>query len=90
MECDRKLYKGLIIGKDAEITGSSDPSLVGKRGKIVDETKNTIVLKQENGKTVRIAKSIVRFSLFSKDRSQSSLTLEGQELVATPQERIKG
>ena len=38
----RRIYRGEIIGRYAEIVHSSDPTHVGLRGWIVDETKNTI------------------------------------------------
>jgi RNase P/RNase MRP subunit p29 len=84
------LYKGLIIGGLAEITESRDPSLKGRTGQIVDETKNTIILHENTGRTIRVPKSIIKMKVVSSEERQRPISIIGLELLATPEERIKG
>jgi ribonuclease P protein subunit POP4 len=50
-----------LIGLDVEIMQSADQSLVGVKGRIINETKNTVSIEKENGKEVTIAKGIATF-----------------------------
>ena len=84
------MYKGIIIGKSVEIIGSSDPSLVGRSGLIIDESKNTIMLEEDHGKVIRVPKSIVRLSIASEGWNQKSILVTESDLRAAPEERIKG
>jgi len=84
------LYKGLIIGRLAKITESKDPSMLGRTGQIIDETKNMITLRENTGHTIRIPKSIIKISLASSKDSQQPISIIGLDLLATPEERIKG
>ena len=86
----KKLYKGLIIGRSARITESNDPSLLGRVGLIVDETKNTILLHENLGRVIRVPKSVVELSIASADDRLQPVSIIGIELLATPEERVKG
>ena len=44
-----KKIRNLIIGSNVEIKESKNKTLVGLKGKIIDQTKNTITLKTKNG-----------------------------------------
>ena len=84
------MYKGLIIGRSAEIIDSKDPSLIGRIGLIVDETKNTIILQEKTGRAIRVPKSVVKMNIASSEERQQPISIVGFELLATPEERIKG
>ncbi len=60
----RNLLYSTFIGLTAEIANSSQKDLVGLKGRVVDETKNMLVL-ECNGREIRIQKagSIFRFYL---------------------------
>ena len=48
-------WKGELIGLHTKVITSKNHTLVGVEGKIIDETKNTIVI--ENNKKRRLIKS---------------------------------
>jgi len=57
-----KFAKEEFIGLNVCITNCNDPSWIGKKGLVVDETKNTFKLKI-NGKNKTIAKRNSHFYL---------------------------
>ena len=75
----------LFIGLDVEILASSCPSQVGVRGRIVDETKNTISI-DHDGVVKVIAKGGCKFSLVDGDATH---TISGDEIMFRPEDRIK-
>lgn len=81
------MYSSLLIGKVAEVVQSSDKSLLGRSGVIIDESKNMIHLCTEVGKTLRLPKSIVTLKLGSRI---DSVFLEGSKIIGTPVDRIRG
>ena len=44
-----KKLKSLIIGSNVEIVESKNKTLVGLKGKIIDQTKNTITMETKKG-----------------------------------------
>jgi RNase P/RNase MRP subunit p29 len=81
------LYKGNLLGKFANITFSKDPSLKGIRGLIVEESRNMLRIEGPNKKMIGIPKSIVIIDL--QESMSKSVTVQGENLVGTPAERIK-
>ena len=67
-----------IIGAIIEIIDSKNKSLVGVKGKVIDETKNTITL--DSGKT--ILKSHAIFKISNK-------IIHGSEIAKRSEDRIK-
>ena len=67
-EEEEKMNKELI-GAAIEIVGSSNTSLVGKKGKIIDETKNTITIQTKNKKE-KILKNVITCKI-KKDDEES-------------------
>ena len=45
-----------FIGKIVEIISANNPSQIGMKGKIVNETKNLFTLETENGETKKLVK----------------------------------
>jgi ribonuclease P protein subunit POP4 len=74
-----------LVGLDAEVTRSSDSSQVGTRGVVVDETKNTLVLRTEKG-LKRVVKNI---STFKFRKGRKSFFVEGEEINFRSYERIE-
>jgi len=73
-----KNWKKELIGEDIEITDSKNKTLIGIKGKIVEETKNTIIL--DNGK--KILKSHVSVRIRDK-------IVDGKTIQKKPEDRIK-
>jgi len=73
-----------FIGVEASVVRSTDPSLVGVRGLVVDETRNTFVL-DAGGREKRVPKQGTRFRF----NLQGGVELEGEEILFRPEDRIK-
>lgn len=73
-----------LIGLRVEVLDSSNPSLRGLKGKVIYETKKTLVI--ENGRTRRIPKqdTIFVFQL----PNQQKVKVDGNLLLALPEDRI--
>ena len=67
-----------LIGKKVEIIKSKNKSNIGLKGKITDETKNTITLDNEK----KLIKNNITMKIDGK-------ILEGSDLVFRPEDRIK-
>ncbi len=84
---DKKAFaKNEFIGENVCITKCKDPKLNGKTGKIIDETKNTFVIKTEDGKEKRIAKEIASFEFMINNEK---IMIEGSKICYRPEDRIK-
>ena len=68
------------LSRNLEVTGSTDPTLVGISGTVVDETRRTILV-NTGGNEVTLAKNTIRFTI---EDEEIDGTLVGQR----PEERI--
>jgi len=76
-----------LIGLDVEITQSTNNSLVGLKGKIVYETRNTITIERfGNFKEVMIPKNIAVFKFKLNDEY---IEVIGELLIGRPEDRLK-
>ncbi len=82
----QNLMRHELIGLSVEVTESSDSTLVGKKGKIVDETQNTLVIEDTSGMK-RVQKSTVVLSAELPDGTKAQIN--GKSIVARPEERVK-
>lgn len=74
-----------FIGKNVTIIESSIINLIGLSGVVVDETKNTLKLKTNNGIKI-IIKSIVTLSIELSNRIK--VQVEGRKISYRPEDRI--
>jgi len=75
-----------LIGLEARVTNSSDPTLLGTYGTIIDETRQMLVIEQAGGtKTVPKASSKFMFILPGGEE----IEVNGGKLVGRPEERVK-
>jgi len=74
-----------LIGLHAVVVDHTDRTLRGRRGVVVDETMNTIVV-DEGGKHIKIPKLGARiiFKLPDKD-----VEVFGEMLIGRPEDRVK-
>ena len=80
----KDIAKHELIGLEIEIVESKNSALVGLKGKITDETKNTITI--EDSKTRKIMKS----QIIMKTRiGNKEYQIDGRILVGRPEDRIK-
>jgi RNase P/RNase MRP subunit p29 len=70
-----------VIGEQLRVVGSSDPTKVGKAGKVLMETANTLLV-DSNGKAVRLEKEGSTFLLASGE------VVNGADLAGRMQDRL--
>lgn len=74
-----------LIGLPVLVDENTDPGLIGLRGMVVDETRNTFLLETER-KVVRIAKS--NASLIFTLPDGRMVKVAGSILISQPENRI--
>ena len=78
------LRKHELIGLAVEVVRATDPSLVGLKGRVVDETRNMLLVDTGGGEKM-IAKQGSRFRF----EAQGGAEVEGDEIRFRPEDRIK-
>jgi ribonuclease P protein subunit POP4 len=73
-----------IIGLNVEVLHDSNPLNIHVRGKVIDETMKTLVIK--NTKIQRIAKQNAILEINIDNRK---ITVEGKNLIGKPENRVK-
>ncbi len=76
----KNFLRGEFIGLTVRVIQSRDPSLLGVEGRIIDETKNMLVVESQ-GKIKKIAKDIAVFDI-------AGHMVEGRKIKYRPEERI--
>jgi ribonuclease P protein subunit POP4 len=75
-----------FIGLEAKVVKSSNPTVVGISGRVVDETRNTfIILHDDNRKVVAKDKSV--FDFVMPDRTV--VEIDGKVLIGRSEDRIR-
>jgi len=74
-----------LIGLPVLVDANTDPGLIGLRGLVVDETRNTFLLETER-KVVRIAKSNASLIFTLPDGRR--VRVAGSILISQPENRI--
>ncbi len=87
MRTRKNILFSTFVGLHVEIARSSQQDMVGLRGKVVDETKNLIIIEKEDGKEIKIQKvsSVFRFTLDDGEK----IDVEGKRIAFRPHERPK-
>jgi ribonuclease P protein subunit POP4 len=80
MNSTSKLRSGELIGLEVKIVESRNRFNTGKKGKVVDETRNMLVLKDDKGKTE---------NTFEFDQEGKKIVIKGLLLMKRPEDRIK-
>ncbi len=75
------MFKDELIGKTIKIVESKNKTLKNLTGKIINETKYTIILKTKT-KPKMILKNQIKFQL-------GKITIDGNTIISKPENRIK-
>lgn len=75
-----------FIGTEAKVAKSTNPSCIGIKGKILDETRNTFTI-LHNGKRKMIIKETSIFHFKFPDGTV--VEIDGKLLVGRPEDRLK-
>jgi ribonuclease P protein subunit POP4 len=86
MRTSQNLVLHEFIGLHTKIDESSDPTLVGLSGKIIDETKNMFIVNTSNG-VKKIAKNICKlgFNIQGDD-----VKVDGRQITKRSEDRLGG
>lgn len=74
-----------LIGLDVLVESNTEPGIVGLRGRIVDETRNTFLLETER-KVLRIPKKNASLTFDLPDGQRARVA--GSVLISQPENRI--
>lgn len=80
----KKIFPDELIGEEIEVLHSLNESNRGIKGKVIDETKFTLVIRQ-GGKKKTLLKNTIAFKLV-----RTGLIIKGNQVAQRPEERIKG
>ena len=75
------IYNSTWIGSMMNIVESNDPTLVGRTGLVLDETKNTLVMLEMDSQ-IRIGKASIKFTLDNSD-----VVVQGALVGQRPEDR---
>ena len=75
-----------LVGLNAKVVRSSHPGYVGIAGKVLDETRNTILILHKNKKKIVIKNTAV-FNFTMPDGT--IVEIEGKAIIGRPEARIK-
>ena len=80
------LVRHELVGLSVKIIKSTDPGNIGIEGRVVDETRNTIVIEtKKRRKSFIKEKCTFSFRLPTGER----VNVDGRVLIARPEDRIK-
>lgn len=86
MQKPTNIVKHELIGLDIEVVDSRNKSENGTHGKVIDETRNTLLIKTEAGEK-KIAKENAKFMFTLPDSRK--VIVDGDLLVGKPEARIQ-
>lgn len=82
-----RLARGELIGLPMEVVESTDPTLVGVKGTVVDESLNTFLVERvDDGKQLLVAK---QNNVFLFDDEGDAVRIPGDRIRFRPEDRIK-
>lgn len=74
-----------LIGLRVRIIHSDNPSQIGIEGAVVDETRNTLTIR-DKGKVKKVLKSQIKMEIEIND---AVVEVDGKVLLKRPEERVK-
>jgi len=86
MKVTPAFVQGELIGLNAKVAKSTNPSYVGITGKVIDETRNTLILRHENEDKI-IVKNVSVFHFTTADGT--IIEVDGNTIVGRPEDRVK-
>ncbi len=82
----KNLVRHELIGLRVQVKDSVNPSYKGIRGKVVDETYNTLTIETKKGEK-KVIKKLCTFIFTLPDGTK--VKVDGKLLVGRPEDRIK-
>lgn len=73
----RKLFFGTLIGYDIEVVEASNKNYVGIKGRVLDETRNILVVKTNSN----VKKIVKKGCIFRLNKDGRHILVKGDDLV---------
>ncbi|MBC7100493.1 ribonuclease P protein component 1 [Methanothermobacter tenebrarum] len=83
----RNVFRHELIGLKVKVAESPHKDFKGLKGKVIDETKNTLKIELKDGKEIIIPKNVAKFHFKLPDGQV--VEIDGRIIVGRPEERIK-
>jgi ribonuclease P protein subunit POP4 len=80
------LVRHELIGLEAKIVKSTNRQIIGLKGRVVDETRNTLTVRS-GGRDLKIPKNIVQIRFYLPGGEM--VDVDGEIIQARPEERVK-
>jgi ribonuclease P protein subunit POP4 len=81
----KDIVKHELIGLHTRIADSKNKANIGLAGKIINETKKTIIIKTKKGKKM-VFKNNVKLEF---ELNEKRITVDGSLLIGRPEDRVK-
>ena len=81
MGLNLKTIKSELIGREVRVINSRNEALIGIQGRVIDETRNTLVIETSNG-VKKVLKNEVTLKI-------DEITFKGSDLIGKFTDRIK-
>ena len=82
----KEILKGELIGVNTEVAYAKNKANINLKGKIVDETKNTITIQTKDNKRKMLQKDQV---VLKVEKHKRMFLIDGALLKGRPEDRIK-
>lgn len=89
MKLSQNILRHELIGLNLEVVNSTDSGLISTKGRVINETRNTLVLEKENGKEITLVKEISTFRIQFESENVVKIDVDGRLLVGRPEDRLK-
>jgi ribonuclease P protein subunit POP4 len=86
MKVTPTFVQGELIGLNAKVVKSTNPSYKGITGTVIDETRNTLIIRHENKDKI-IVKNVAVFHFTTQDGIV--VEVDGNTILGRPEDRVK-
>jgi len=83
----QNIFRHELVGLEVVVVKSTHQDLIGIKGQVVDETRNTIKVEDSKGCEKLIPKKVATFRFTLPENAV--VELDGRIIVARPEDRIK-
>lgn len=83
----KNIFRHEIVGLPVKVVDSTHEGFIGIKGKVVNETKNTLLIQEEDETEKMVPKGDATFHFNLPDGTV--IEIEGKIIIARPEDRIK-
>ncbi|MEM0026849.1 MAG: ribonuclease P protein subunit [Ignisphaera sp.] len=86
---DKNIAYHELIGLQVEVISHIDPSLIGVKGVIIDETMNTLRIADANHRKIVTVMKNGGIFVFTIPENGAKAYIDGSQIVGRPEDRLK-